>query len=445
LTVRTLRNLAAGEWVEPAGDHVDVLDPASGEVIAHQPSSTDADLAVVVGAAASAFWEWRMKPVPARAAILFRFRELVSGAIDELSALTVAENGKTLPEAKGELLRGLQYIEHACAIPELMKGAASEEIGTGVDTEYIREPLGVFAIVAPFNFPAMIPLYFTWAVACGNTVVIKPSEHCPLTALRLAELAGDAGFPPGVVNLVLGGADVVGGLASHSMVAGLSFVGSSEVARRVYTMTTAAGKRCQSQGGSKNHLVVTDSAVVERCLPNIVSSMLGNSSQRCFAGSNLLIYDEVWDDVVPALLEQVRDLRLGQGMDPATTMGPVISAAALRLLEESVETALDQGAELLVDGRAATVDGYPGGFWLGPTMLVAEPGMDVFDRELFGPVRCLRRVGGLDEALEIVNASTYGHTAVVYTEKGGVAREFRQRAQVGQVGINVGTPAPIAC
>jgi malonate-semialdehyde dehydrogenase (acetylating) / methylmalonate-semialdehyde dehydrogenase len=444
LSPRTLRNLAGGEWVDPGGGDVDVLDPASGELIARQRGSTAGDLDAVVGAASDAFWEWRMTPVTQRAAILFRYRELVSGAIDELSELTVAENGKTLDEAKGELVRGLQYIEHACAIPELMKGATSEEIGTGVDTEYIREPLGVFAIVAPFNFPAMIPLYFTWAVACGNTVVIKPSEHCPLTAVRLSELAGEAGFPPGVVNLVLGGADVVSGLAAHPQVAGLSFVGSSEVARRVYTMTTAAGKRCQSQGGSKNHLVVTDSAVVERCLPNIVSSMLGNASQRCFAGSNLLVYDEAWDDVVPPLLDQVGALRLGHGMDPSATMGPVISERALRMLEESVETAVEQGAQLLVDGRGAKVEGYPGGFWLGPTMLLAEPGMDVFDRELFGPVRCLRRVDGLDEALDIVNASTYGHTAVVYTEQGGVAREFRQRAQVGQVGVNVGTPAPIA-
>ncbi len=444
MNVRTLRNLAGGEWVEPGGADVDVLDPASGEVIARQRSSTTDDLGAVVAAANDAFWEWRMTPVPQRAAILFRYREQVSGAIDELSALTVAENGKTLAEAKGELVRGLQYIEHACAIPELMKGSVSEEIGTGVDTEYIREPLGVFAIVAPFNFPAMIPLYFTWAVACGNTVVIKPSEHCPLTAVRLAELAGEAGFPPGVVNLVLGGADVVSGLAEHPQIAGLSFVGSSEVARRVYTMTTAAGKRCQSQGGSKNHLVVTDSAVVDRSLPNIVSSMLGNASQRCFAGSNLLVYDGVWDDVVPPLLEQVGDLRLGHGMDPSTTMGPVISERALRMLADSVETAVGQGAEVVLDGRGVTVDGYPNGFWLGPTVLLAEPGMDVFDRELFGPVRCLRRVSGLDEALEIVNASTYGHTAVVYTEHGGVAREFRQRAQVGQVGVNVGTPAPIA-
>ena len=222
----------------------------------------------------------------------------MSGAIDELSELTVAENGKTLDEAKGELiLSGCSTSSMPAPYLELMKGATSEEIGTGVDTEYIREPLGVFAIVAPFNFPAMIPLYFTWAVACGNTVVIKPSEHRPLTAVRLAELAGEAGFPPGVVNLVLGGADVVGALATHPRVAGLSFVGSSEVARRVYTMTTAAGKRCQEPGRSKNHLVVTDSAVVERCLPNIVSSMLGNASQRCFAGSNLLVYDEAWDDV----------------------------------------------------------------------------------------------------------------------------------------------------
>jgi malonate-semialdehyde dehydrogenase (acetylating)/methylmalonate-semialdehyde dehydrogenase len=209
-------------------------------------------------------------------------------------------------------------------------------------------------------------------------------------------------------------------------------------------MVTGEGKRCQSQGGSKNHLVVTESAVLDRCLPNIVSSMFGNSSQRCFAGSNLLVYRQVWDETMDRFLGAVGELRLGPGTDPATTMGPVISAAALARFEDAVEEAVAAGAEVLVDGRGAKVDGHPGGFWLGPTVVAAEPGMAVFDQELFGPVRCVRRVDGLDEALEIINRSRYGHTAAIYTEHGGVAREFRQRAQVGQVGINVGTPAPIA-
>jgi malonate-semialdehyde dehydrogenase (acetylating)/methylmalonate-semialdehyde dehydrogenase len=423
---------------------VAVTNPANGATIATHPLSNSEDVGAAVTAAGAAFEDWWLTPVPARTATMFRYRHLVWEASEELARIIVEENGKVLSEARGEILRGLQYIEHAAAATETMKGAVTENVGSGVDIEYIREPLGTFAVIAPFNFPAMIPLYFCWAVATGNTVVVKPSEHCPLTTVRLVELAAEAGFPPGVVNMVLGDRSVVEQLAGHPDVAGLSFVGSSEIAERVYQLTTGHGKRCQAQGGSKNHLLVTDSAVLDKCLPNIVSSMLGSTSQRCFAGSNLLIYDSIYDSFVERFLEAVGRLQLGDGMAEGTTMGPVISAASRDNLSAAVDRAVAAGANLLLDGRGATVAGLEEGFWMGPTILEAEPGMEVFDRELFGPVRCLRRVSGLDEALAIIDASPYGHTAAIYTEHGGVARRFRQRANVGQVGINVGTPAPIA-
>jgi malonate-semialdehyde dehydrogenase (acetylating)/methylmalonate-semialdehyde dehydrogenase len=440
-----LENFVGGDWTPIAGTRsIPVTNPATGETIADHPQSDTADVDAAVAAARAAFGKWAMTPVPTRSAIMFRYRHLVAEAQEELSRILVEENGKTLAEARGEILRALQYIEHACAVTETMKGSVTENVGSGVDIEYIREPLGPFAIVAPFNFPAMIPLYFTWAVATGNPVIVKPSEHCPLTTVRLAELATEAGFPPGVVNMVLGDRTVVERLAEHPDVVGLSFVGSSEIAEHVYKLTTGFGKRCQAQGGSKNHMLVTDSAVIDRCLPNIVSSMFGASSQRCFAGSNLLVYASIHDEFMDRFLEAVQRLRLGYGLDEKSTLGPVISPESRMRLEESVDKAVAEGASVLLDGRGATVAGFEGGNWIGPTVVGAAPGMEVFDRELFGPVRCVLAVSGLDEALEIINASSYGHTAAVYTEHGGVAREFRQRANVGQVGINVGTPAPIA-
>ena len=443
--MRILSNFVGGQWTTITGsESIPVTNPATGETVADHPQSNTADVDLAVAAALGAFRKWWMTPVPTRSAVLFRYRHLVSEAQEELSRVLVEENGKTLAEARGEMLRALQYIEHACAVTETMKGSVTENVGSGVDIEYIREPLGPFAIIAPFNFPAMIPLYFTWAVAVGNPVIVKPSEHCPLTTVRLVELAADAGFPPGVVNMVLGDRTVVERLAEHPSVVGLSFVGSSEIAERVYKLTTSFGKRCQSQGGSKNHLVVTDSAVIDRCLPNIVSSMFGSSSQRCFAGSNLLVYASIYDQFMDRFLTAVQKQKLGYGLDETATLGPVISPEALVGFEAAVDMAVAQGARVLLDGRGVTVEGFPNGNWLGPTVVEADPGMEVFDRELFGPVRCVRRVSGLDDALDIIDASTYGHTAAIYTEHGGVAREFRQRANVGQIGINVGTPAPIA-
>ncbi|MEE9298447.1 MAG: CoA-acylating methylmalonate-semialdehyde dehydrogenase [Acidimicrobiia bacterium] len=440
-----MKNFIGGEWIAAGGtEEIPVTNPATGETIATHPLSSLGDVDTAVSAAVSAYWDWWMTPVPTRSAILFRYRHLVWEAREELAEIIVGENGKTLAEARGEMLRALQYIEHASAVTETMKGSVTENVGTGVDIEYIREPLGPFAIIAPFNFPAMIPLYFTWAVATGNPVVIKPSEYCPLTTARLVQLAVEAAFPPGVVNMVLGDRSIVERLAAHPDVVGLSFVGSSTVAEQVYKLTTGNAKRCQAQGGSKNHLVVTDSAEIEACMPNIISSMLGNSSQRCFAGSNLVVYDSVYDEFMNRFLDGVARFRLGNGMDPDTTMGPVISPQSRESLETAVDAAVGEGAMVLLDGRGAQVDGYPNGNWIGPTIVDAGPGMEIFDRELFGPVRSVHRVTSLDEAIDVVNASTYGHTAAIYTEHGGVAREFRQRAEVGQVGVNIGTPAPSA-
>ena len=442
---RTLANLIGGTWTtSSATDHGTVLNPATGEVLAHHPNATADEVDAAIAAAKAAFGGWRRTPVPTRAAVMFRYRHLLTANADELAGIISSENGKTTAEAKGELLRAIQYVEHAAAAPETMKGSVTENIGTGVDIEFIREPLGVFAVVAPFNFPAMIPLYFTWAVATGNTVVLKPSPLCPLTTLRMAELAAEAGLPDGVLNVIMGDHTVVQRLCTHADVAGVSFVGSSHIAEVVYRTATNAGKRCQAQGGAKNHMVVTDTARIDDCMSNIVSSMFGNASQRCFAGSNLLVYDAVYDELLERLLTAIDTLQLGDPGDPATTLGPVISATAKQSFIDAVDTAEAAGAVVLRDGRNATVEGFEGGFWLGPTLLEAPTDSPIFRDELFGPVRCIARIGGLDEAVEIINASPYGHTAVVYTESGGVAREFRQRCDVGQIGVNVGTPAPIA-
>ncbi len=444
MSEREVRNFIAGRWVAgTSGERMDIENPATGASVAWFAASTESDVDAAVQAGIAAFADWRDTAVTKRAAILFAFRQLLNEHVDELSRTIVEENGKTLGEARGETVRALEYVEHACAIPELMKGSFSENVGGGVDTQFVREPLGVFSIIAPFNFPAMIPLYFVWALGAGDSVVVKPSELCPLTTIRIMELADQAGLPPGTVNMVLGGPEVVRRLATHPDVEGISFVGSSSVARAVYELASAHGKRAQCQGGAKNHLVVTDSAQLDRCLENIVNSVFGNSSQRCFAGSNVLVYESIYEEFRESFLEEVRAIRIGNGLDKDVTMGPVISAPALQRFHSIIDEAVSDGAKLLLDGRNGGPPGS-GGHFLGPTVLEAAPGMQVFDEEVFGPIRCMMPVKGLTEAINIVNRSRFGHTAVIYTEEGGVARRFAHIVNTGQVGINVGTPAPIA-
>ena len=445
MSPRVLQNLVNGQWKSSSATaSSEVRNPATGEVIALHPLSTQAEIDEIIAAAKAAFPAWKRTPVPTRSAFMFRYRHLLMAHSDELAAIITSENGKTTDEAKGELLRAIQYVEHAAAVPETMKGSVTENIGTGVDIEFIREPLGVFAVIAPFNFPAMIPLYFSWAVATGNPVILKPSELCPLTSIRMAELAMEAGLPAGVLSIALGDKTVVERLGTHPDMVGVSFVGSSEIAEVVYKLVTGAGKRCQAQGGAKNHMVVTDTAMIDACMPNIVSSLYGNASQRCFAGSNILVYESVYDEFLSKLLKMVGEIKIGNPLDSSTTLGPVISASARDKFIAAIDAAEKAGAKLLLDGRGVSVKGCENGYWVGPTLIEADPSSDTFRTELFGPVRCIAKVSGLDEAIDIINSSNYGHTAVIYTEAGGAAREFRQRVDTGQVGVNVGTPAPIA-
>jgi malonate-semialdehyde dehydrogenase (acetylating)/methylmalonate-semialdehyde dehydrogenase len=445
MTIPILKNLIGGEWQESrASEFLEVKNPAFDETIALVPKSTAAEVDQVVAASKEAFEKWRFTPAPVRAKALFRFWEKLDKAQDEIVEIMVREHGKTRSDAKGEMTRAFEYVEYTCGIPELMKGTYSEDVGRRVESYTIREPLGPFIIIPPFNFPAMIALYFCWPLACGNPVIVKPSELCPLTMTRMAEIARECRFPPGTLNVIQGGPEVGHQLITHSDVVGVTFVGSSKVAERVYKTATGNGKRAQCQGGAKNHLVINADSLVEKNMDNVVNSCYGNASQRCFAGSNLLIHEKVYDRFIDGFLEKAGQFQLGYGLDPEATLGPVVSRKSLENLLGFIDRAEKAGAKILLDGRNPSVPKYPQGYFLAPTLIEAEPEMEIFREEVFGPVRCLKKIKDLAEAVGIINQSPFGHTAVLYTENGGQARDFIRYVNTGQVGINVGTPAPIA-
>lgn len=440
-----LRNYVGGTWVESAAStFLEVTDSLTNRPVALCPDSTEEEVIGAVESSRSAFPAWRNTVPTRRAELLYNLRDRLLEAREELAEIIVKEHGKTLADAKGELMRAVQYVEHPCGIPELLKGSFTEDVGTGVDEYFIREPLGVVAILPPFNFPSMIALYFTWPVACGNTVIVKPSEICPMTMLRITELAAEAGFPPGVLNVINGGPKVGEMLCTHPDIQAVTFVGSSRVAQQVYVTATAHGKRAQCQGGAKNHVVVMPDAALDEVMPNIVNSCFGHTSQRCFAVSNILVHKRIYREFAERFIDGCRALRLGSGFDQDVDMGPVVNSPALDRLHAAIDKAVGEGARILLDGRNPQVEAFPDGLFLGPTVLEADPSMTVFKEEVFGPVRCLKKVESLSEALAIVNSSPYGHTAVIYTENGGLARRFIRESDTGQVGVNVGTPAPIA-
>ncbi len=444
--VPKLKIYVDGQWVDSRTERwLQVRNPATDEVIALCPEVTPEEIDAAVKSAQQAFWGWRMTPPPRRAKLLFDYHEKLQKHQKELAELVVREHGKTLSDAAGELTRSFEYVQHAAAAPELLKGSHGEHVGTGVDTVYIREPLGPFVFLPPFNFPAMIALYFVWGVAAGNTAVIKASRLCPMTAVRLVELAHECGFPKGVINLLTGSGSGVGNaLVTHPGTVGVTFVGSSHVGEAVYKMAINHGKRAQCQGGAKNHVLIAEDAVLDEVIPNVVASCFGHTGERCFAVSNVLAVEKVYEEVKERLVEESKKLVLGYGMDPGVTLGPVISREALDGMLRAVDHAVKDGARILLDGRNPRVPQYPQGYFLGPTILEAEPEMTIFQDEIFGPVRCLRKVKDLAEGIRIINQSPFGHTANIYTENGGWAREFALLVDVGQVGINIGTPAPIA-
>ncbi len=434
-----------GEWRESeATEFSPVTNPATGEALARLPHSTRAEVDAAVSSAQAAFPGWAATPPVERARIMFRYRQLLEEHSEELSRCVTQENGKTLADARGSVRRGTEVVEFACGIPTLLMGRSLENVARGIDTHTIRQPLGVCVGIPPFNFPAMVPLWmFPIAIACGNTFVLKPSDKAPLTALVAVRLLAEAGLPPGAMNVVHGLKDTVDALLEHPAVRAVSFVGSSGVARAVYAKAAANGKRVQSLGGAKNHLVVMPDADMEATARGVLGSAFGAAGQRCLAGSVLVVVGEAADRLLPRLVEGTRQLRIGPGEDPGSELTPVITAEARTRILGYIEKGIAEGATLALDGRSFPVP--PSGNFLGPTIFDrVRPEMTIAREEIFGPVLSVVRAANLDEALEVVNASAYGNATAIFTRDGGSAREYCSRVQVGMVGVNVGVPAPAA-
>ncbi len=437
-------------WIDgaPAGGTArlgHVYDPATGALARQVALADGADVDAVVAAARRAFPGWRDTPLSRRTSIVFAFRELLNARKDELAAIITAEHGKVLSDALGEVTRGQEVVEFACGIPHLLKGEFSEQVSTGVDVYSIRQPVGVSAIISPFNFPAMVPCwFFPVAIAAGNTVVLKPSEKDPSAANWLAALWKEAGLPDGVFNVLHGDKVAVDGLLAHPDVATVSFVGSTPIARYVYETGTAHGKRVQALGGAKNHMVVLPDADLDLAADAAVNAGFGSAGERCMAISALVAVEPVADELVAKIRDRVATLRTGDGRR-GCDMGPLVTGAHRDKVASYVEAGVAEGAELVVDGRDPQVDGVQDGFWLGPTLFdQVGPDMSIYTDEIFGPVLSVLRVPSYDAALELVNSNPYGNGTAIFTNDGGAARRFQNEVEVGMVGVNVPIPVPMA-
>jgi malonate-semialdehyde dehydrogenase (acetylating)/methylmalonate-semialdehyde dehydrogenase len=445
-STRLLENYVAGRWTPAAvSDALDVTNPATGAVLARVPLSGAADLDRAVAAAREALPAWREVSTIARARKLFELRERLVAREEELARSVTTEMGKTIGDARAEVGRMIEMVEAACAIPTTMQGRVLEDVSRGIDAETFRQPVGVCAAIVPFNFPAMVPFWFLpFAIACGNTFVLKPSEQVPLTQQIAFEELDAIGLPAGVVNLVNGGREVVEAILDHPGIDAVSFVGSAPVARLVYERAARAGKRVQALGGAKNHMVVMPDAVIENTVEGILGSAFGAAGQRCMAGSVVVTVGDAHEQLIGPLSDATRALRVGDGIDERSDVGPVISGAARDRIRDWVERGIASGAQLTVDGRAP--DGAdPGGAYVGPTILDAvTPEMEIAQEEVFGPVLCVIRASTLDEAIEIVNRSRFGNGTSIFTESGAAVRRYRHEVQAGMIGVNIGVAAPVA-
>jgi malonate-semialdehyde dehydrogenase (acetylating)/methylmalonate-semialdehyde dehydrogenase len=440
-------NFIDGKWARSTSNAtLPITNPATGEPLGEVPLSGAAELGAAVEAATRAFPTWRNMPAIDRIQILFRFKALLESHLEELAELMTREHGKTRDESRGELQRGIESVTHACAIPSLLKGETLEDIAPGIDCETVRQPLGVFGVITPYNFPVMIPLWFwPFAIATGNCVVLKPSERDPLTHQRVMDLVTQAGLPPGVLNVVHGDQRAVQALLDHPGIAGVSFVGSSTVAREVYARAAASGKRVQALGGAKNHIIVLPDADQEAAARAILASVYGAAGQRCLAGSVIVGVGEAYRPMRERILEGAASVTLGYGLEPGVTMGPLISAPHRERVAGYVAAGEREGARLLLDGRAATVPGYPAGHWFGPTVFEdVAPEMRIGQEEIFGPVAGLTRADSLEAAIALVHRNRYGNAISLFTRSGAAAREFRYRAGISMIGVNVGVVAPMA-
>lgn len=442
-----VQNYINGRWVTSDGSaSQDVVNPATNEKLAYVPFSTQAEVDEAVTAGLDAFESWRSQPVEDRIQPLFELKQLLEDHQEELAELLVREHGKTLSEARGELRRGIENVEVACGIPTMMQAGTLANAAPNIDESAIRQPLGVFTAITPFNFPGMIPLWFLpYAVATGNAFILKPSEQDPLTSQRLFELIDEAGFPDGVVQLVNGGVDTVNTLLGHKGIAGVSFVGSTPVAKHVYETATKTGKRVQAQGGAKNHIIVTENADLTFAAEQSVSSACACSGERCLANDIVLVVGEVYDEFAEQVVEVADKQVLGYGLNNETDIGPLITDDHAQNVRNYIQTGVEEGATLLRDGRDASVDDYDDGNFIGPTIFGdVTSDMVIAQEEIFGPVLGLSRIEDLNEAIERLNKSQFGNAASLFTDSGNEARKFKHDAQAGNLGVNVGTVGPMA-
>jgi malonate-semialdehyde dehydrogenase (acetylating) / methylmalonate-semialdehyde dehydrogenase len=445
--VRTLDNFVGGRWVAArATEFFDVHNPAVGDIIGRTPLSTAADVDAAVAAAAEAFPAWRDTPVNARTQVLYRFKALCEERFEELARTVTTEHGKTLDEARGSVRRGIECVEVACGMPSLMQGVGLEDISAGVDCHVVRQPLGVVAAIAPFNFPAMVPMWFLpFAIATGNTFILKPSEQVPLSQRLMVDLLQQCGLPPGVVNLVNGGRDVVNAICDHPGIRAVSFVGSTAVARHVYQRATHAGKRAQALGGAKNFVVVMPDADFDRSISIISESFYGCAGERCLAGSMLIPVGDAHREARDRMVEAAKALKVGDGSLPGVTMGPVISAGHRDRVLGYIDKGVSEGANLLVDGRKTRVEDRPNGYFVGPTVFDdVSMKMAIGREEIFGPVASICPVKTLDEAIAMMKQHPNANATSIFTSSGKAAREFSKHATASMVGVNIGVAAPMA-
>jgi malonate-semialdehyde dehydrogenase (acetylating)/methylmalonate-semialdehyde dehydrogenase len=452
-----VKNYINGEWIDSKGEILDVINPATNKVIAKVPISTEDEVKAAVGAAKAAWPEWRRTPPLARARCLFRMREIMEERFEELSRIQTMEHGKTIDESRGETRRGIENVEVATGIASLMMGYNLEDIASDIDEYLVRQPLGVFGIIGPFNFPFMVPLWFApYAVATGNCIVLKPSSEDPISQIKIAEIADEAGVPPGVWNIINGGRTVVNGMLDHPDIKGICFVGSTPVGKDViYARCGETGKRVIAQCGAKNFMVVMPDADIDRTIAACMTSFYGNAGQRCLAGANLIVvganqneheFNAFYNKVVEKFTNTASTIRVGYGLDQSVQMGPLRDKAKKERVASFIQKGVEEGAKIRLDGRKIKLVGdWPKDAFLNPTVFEdVRPDMCIGKDEIFGPVASIMKARSLNEAIEMIHASPFGNSAAIFTQNGRWARDFRYTVQCGNIGVNIGIVAPMA-
>ncbi|WGV28643.1 CoA-acylating methylmalonate-semialdehyde dehydrogenase [Halotia branconii] len=446
-TISILPNYINGQWcASKATDYLEVINPATAEVLAQVPLSLALELNEAATAAAVAFTTWRRTPPTERVQYLFKLKNLLEAHFEDLARTITLECGKTLAESQGEMRRAIENVEVACGIPMMMQGTNLEDIAKGIDEIMIRQPLGVAAVICPFNFPGMIPFWFLpYAIACGNTYIVKPSEKVPLTMQKVFQLLEKTGLPKGVINLVNGTKEVVDAILDHPQIRAISFVGSTPVAKYIYSRGAANGKRLQCQGGAKNPIIILPDADIEMTTRIAADSAFGCAGQRCLAASIAVTVGTARQTFTEAIAETAKKRIVGNGLDQSVQMGPVITAQSKTRIEELIQKGADEGANLLVDGRHPNITGYENGNFIRPTILQnVQPAGEIARTEIFGPVLSLIHLDTIDQAIALVNSGQYGNMACLFTTSGAAARKFRYEAEAGNIGINIGVAAPMA-